>query len=179
MNINILTALPEDAIFIQEINSKTWLDTYKNKELWINKKLLEKNPTNEDSRKDFLKRKWEEIKKVPWSYFLAKDWEKVIWYAAWKKHQNKSNNELFAIYIVPEYQKKWIWKLLSHKVFDYLWNDKDILVDIIWYNKNAISFYENMWFIFNKNLDDFEIIDWIWVPEIQMIRKKNFQRELN
>jgi hypothetical protein len=33
MNINIFEANPIDAKLIQEINSKTWLHTYKNEEL--------------------------------------------------------------------------------------------------------------------------------------------------
>ena len=171
MNINIFEANPIDAKLIQEINSKTWLHTYKNEELWINDELLKRNPTSDNNKKIYLKRKGEEIKQNPGSYFIVKDWEKVIWYASWKIHKNKSYNELFAIYILPEYHKKWIWKKLAQNVFNYLWDKKDIIVTVIWYNNNAILFYENLWFIFSKKIDDFEIVNWIFVSEIQMIKK--------
>lgn len=102
--------------------------------------------------------------------FLLID-NKVVWYACWKKYWDKNYNEFFAIYILPEYHKRWLWKELANKVFSYLWFEKDIIVKVVWYNNNALWFYENLWFKKNKVLENFEIIEWIWVPEIQMIKK--------
>lgn len=168
--MEIYLAKPEDAIFISEINVKTWLSTYKSIEYWIDSDILKKYPTNKNEKDKFIKRKAKEISDCPWSYFLAKDNGNVIWYASGKIHDDKPYNEFFAIYILPEYQWKWIWKILADEVFKYLWNKKDTLVEVILYNKNAISFYERLWFKFKKNLNDLEIINWIWVPEIQMIK---------
>lgn len=176
--MDIYSARPEDAIFILEINSKTWLNTYESDEYWIDENLFKKNKTSREDREKFIKRKSKEILDNPWSYFIVKDKNNVIWYACWKILKEKSYNEFFAIYILSEYHWKWIWKILANKVFKHLWNKKDILVEVVWYNKKAISFYENLWFIFNKKLNDFEIIDWIWVPEIQM-RKKSAYNEKN
>jgi hypothetical protein len=53
-----------------------------------------------------------------------------------------------------------------------LWNSKDIIVEVVDYNEKAINFYESLWFVFEKQLDKFEIIDWICVWEIRMIKKK-------
>ena len=93
MNIKIIKAKPEDAIHIKEINSKTWLNTYQNEKFWINEELLEKNPTTDESKKKFLERKKKELINNPWSYFIAKEWDNVIWYAAWRKHDNWLYNE--------------------------------------------------------------------------------------
>lgn len=57
------------------------------------------------------------------------------------------------------------------KVFAYLWNEKDIIVKVIWYNDNSIEFYKKLWFEKDKDLEKFEIFDWILVQETQMIIK--------
>lgn len=172
MNIIISNATPSNAEDISIINSLTWINTYKSKEYWINEEVANKYSTSKSKRNSFIKRKSKEINNNPWSYFLAKDNEKIIWYACWKKYIDKNYNEFFAIYILPEYHKKWVWKLLTNKVFSYLWFEKDIIVQVIWYNYNAIWFYEKLGFIKDINLKDFELLKWIWVPEIQMIMKK-------
>jgi len=171
--MDIYLAKPDDAIFISEINTKTWLSTYKSDEYWINEDLFKMYPTNKKDKDKFIKRKAKEILDNPWSYFLVKDNGNVIWYASWKIHKEKPHNEFFAIYVLPEYQWNWIWKKLANKVFNYLWSKKDIMVEVVWYNKKAISFYEKLWFEFSKELNEFEIIEWIWVPEIQMIKKQH------
>ena len=164
MTIQIKEAIPNDAKFLAEINSQTWFNTYKNTKYWITEYI----PNSEEQTQQYITKKSENIKNNPWSYFLAIDNWKVIWYANWKKHEDF--NELFAIYVLPEYHKKWAWKLLIQSVFNYLWDEKDILVNVIWYNTNAINFYKNFWFQYLKDLNDVEIIDNIFVPEIQMIK---------
>lgn len=171
MTIKIVNALPKNAIDIFNINSKTWLNTYKSDKYWIDEDLLNKYPTSEEKKLSFINKKNKEIQDNPWSYIVLIDDNKVVWYACWKKYLDKNYNEFFAIYILPEYHKRWLWKELANKVFSYLWFEKDIIVNVIWYNDNAISFYEKLWFQKNKNLENFEIIEWIWVPEIQMIKK--------
>ncbi|MFK7779610.1 MAG: GNAT family N-acetyltransferase [Candidatus Gracilibacteria bacterium] len=164
-------AKPEDAVFISKINSMTWLSTYKSDEYGINENIFKENQTSEKDKDKFIKRKNKEILDNPGSYFLVRDKNKVIGYASGKLHKEKQFNEFFAIYILPEYQGMGIGKKLANKVFAYLGNKKNIIVEVIGYNKNAILFYENLGFKFNKKLEDFEIIDGIWVPEIQMIKK--------
>jgi len=167
--IVIVPAVPSDIIYIFEINSLTWFDTYKSEKYWITENTLNNIPENLEKRNIAIERRKKEILDNPWSYFLAKDWEKVVWYASWKKWTDF--NELIAIYILPEYQKQWIWNKLVTEVFKYLWIKKDIIVEVVDYNEKAIKFYESLWFIFEKQLEKFEIINWIWVWEIRMIKK--------
>lgn len=171
MWIKILNALPENAIDIYNINSLTWLQTYKSEKYWINENLVNKYTTSEEKKSAFINKKSKEIQDNLWSYIVLIDDNKVVWYAWWKRHSNKNYNEFFAIYILHEYHKRWLWKELANKVFSYLWFEKDIIVKVIWYNENAIEFYKNLWFEKDKDLEDFEIFDWIWVPEIQMRKK--------
>lgn len=173
MTIKIIKATSENAIDLSKINSLTWLNTYKSDKYWIDEKVMNKHQTTEEQKQAFLERKKSEIEGNPWSYIIAKENEKVIWYACGKRYLDKIYNEFFAIYILPEYHNKWVWKQLAENVFNYLWKEKDIIVQVIWYNENAISFYKKLWFIKDKDLNDFEILDWIWVPEIQMIKKKD------
>lgn len=172
MTIRILNALPENAMDIFNINSLTWLHTYKSEKYWIDEKLINKYPTSEEKKLAFINRKSNEIQENPWSYIIVKENEKVVWYACWKKYSDKDYNEFFAIYILPEYHKRWLWKELATKVFSYLWKEKDIIVKVILYNQNAIDFYKKLWFEKDKDLENFEIFDWILVPEIQMIKKE-------
>jgi GNAT superfamily N-acetyltransferase len=171
MNIKIITAIPSNAIDLSKINSLTYLNTYKSEEYWINEEIIKKYSMSEDQKRLFLEKKSKEIQDNPWSYILAKNGDKIVWYACWKKHIDKEYNELFAIYILPEYHKKWIWKLLIKEVFNYLWFDKDIIVQVIWYNENAIWFYKKVGFEKDIDLKDYEMLKWIWVPEVQMIKK--------
>lgn len=165
MSIEIIEAKVEDVEQMFVISNKTWLDTYQNIEYDISEKdytLLDLNKISEIIGKRKL-----EIKENPWSYFVAVDDWKIIWYAWSRKYDDY--NELFAIYILKEYQWQGIWKQLVAKIFAYLWNSKSIIVNVVGYNKNAISFYEKVWFRFNKQLADFELVHWKLVPEIEMI----------
>ena len=170
MKIEILNALPENAKDIKNINSKTWFQTYKNDLYWINLETINKFPDTKEAINKFIDKKYNEILNNPWSYIVAKVNNEVIWYACWKIHLAKKFNELFSIYILPEYQNNWLWQKLINKVFDYLWVSKPIIVQVIEYNKKAINFYEKNGFKFNEKLSDIEIITWIFVPEIQMIK---------
>ena len=170
-NIILENALKEDAKYILEINSKTWFDTYKRD--IITKELDNKYKSTKEQKDIFLNKKALDIEQNPWSYIIAKHLWKVIWYACWKKHIDKQYNELFSIYILSNYQWIWVWKLLINQVFYHLWTEKDIIVKVVSYNKKAISFYEKLWFEFKEDLDDFEILPWVFVWEKMFIKKVN------
>lgn len=171
MNITILPAVPSDAVFISEINSQTWFDTYKSEEYWINEEYVRNFPRNDDKRNVFIERKEKEISENFWSFFVVRDNGNVVGYAHWKMYPQKPFNELSGIYLLPEYQRKWIWTRLAGIVLDYLWKEKDVTVEVVWYNQNAINFYKKLWFVFIEELPKFEITNGIWVPEVRMLKK--------
>lgn len=178
MTITISQAIPSDAASISLINSETWFDTYQSEEYGITQELVRNFPHNDDDRNAFIERKSKEISDNPGSYCIARDGEKVVWYAQWRIHQQKPFNELAAIYILKEYQGKWIWKQLAEKVFDYIGKERDIIVEVIGYNKNARTFYTKLWFVFLEDLEEFEMAPGIWVPEIRMLRKASLEKAL-
>ena len=171
MNITILPAIPSDAVFISEINSQTWFDTYKSEEYWITEELVKSFPEDNEWTKAFIERKEKEISDNLWSYFIARDNEKVVGYANGKIYPTKPFNELSGIYLMPEYQRQWIWTQLAEIVLNYLWKEKDVIVEVVWYNQRAINFYKKLWFVFVEELEKFEITDGIWVPEVRMLKK--------
>lgn len=171
MTITISLAIPSDAVFISEINSQTWFDTYQSEEYGITEELVKSFPRDNDRRKAFIERKEKEISDNLWSYFIVRDDGKVIGYAHWKIYPTKSFNELSGIYLLPEYQRKWIWRQLAETVLYYLWKEKDVIVEVVWYNQRAINFYKKLWFVFVEELEKFEITDGIWVPEVRMLKK--------
>jgi len=116
---------------------------------------------------EIIQKRQQEILENPWSYRIAKFGDKTVGYAGSRKHTDF--NELFAIYILPEFQGKGIGKKLINKIWEYLWKDKHTIVQVVGYNKNAINFYQKIWFVFEKNLPDFELVKGKFVPEIQMI----------
>lgn len=164
--ITIRPATTNDVDEIFEINSQTWLDTYASEEYDIWERDIS-NWWDNDKRENAMKNRAEEISQNPWAYHVATFEWKVIGYTWGRKHEQY--NELFAIYILNTFQGKGIWTMLIPKVFEYLWNEKPIMVNVIWYNQKAIKFYEKIGFRFHKKLDDFELLPWKLVPEIQMI----------
>ncbi len=160
-----MQATLDDVPDIFDVSRQTWSSTYQSKEYNI----TEQDQVKIDGpqmQKIILKRQ-DEIKQNPWSYRIAKCEDKIVGYAWARKHRDL--NELFAIYILSEFQGKGIWKRLIEKIFEYLWKDKPIILQVIWYNTQAISFYQKNGFVFQKKLPDRELVQWKFVPEIQMI----------
>ncbi|MDD5376525.1 MAG: GNAT family N-acetyltransferase [Candidatus Gracilibacteria bacterium] len=171
MNITIFPANPSDAIFISEINSQTWFDTYKSEEYGITEELVKSFPEDNEGTTAFIKRKEKEISDNLGSYFLVRDDEKVIGYANGKIYPTKPFNELSGIYLLPEYQRQGIGTQLAEMVLNYLGKEKDVIVEVVGYNQRAINFYKKLGFVFVQELEKFEITDGIWVPEVRMLKK--------
>lgn len=170
MPIVIRQATKSDAEAISLINKATWFETYGNDAYGITREYFDSSPSDHDSKEAFVLRKWIEIESSPGSYFMAFDNDRAVGYASGKLHSDKSYNEFASIYILSEYQWKGVWRFLSDAVFRFLGNEKDVIVEVVWYNKKAIGFYERLWFSFLQELPEFEIVDGIYVPEIRMIR---------
>ena len=51
-----------------------------------------------------------------------------------------------SIYIEPPFQGKGIGSMLMKKALDWLGDDKDIYLEVLSYNQNAINFYKSFGF---------------------------------
>lgn len=176
MNITFNTPKP-DLETVNEINDlylKTWLHTYPNKEKNITEEQIKiyfdkKNtPENINKRVEFLKNIPENFK-----YIIAKDENVIVGVCTAKIHDDI--NELISIYVDPEYQGKGIGKKFWGMLQSFFDPKKDIKVNVVDYNINAIKFYERLGFRdTGKRLSDnrFAFENKEKFTEMEMIKKR-------
>lgn len=171
--IEISVATPEDVRGMQEVFYKTWLATYPNEEAGITVDDIE-DRYKDAFTDEALSKRAERIANPPEgeSLFFAKDGDKVIGLCRIVK--SDQCNRLQAIYVLPEYQGRGIGRRLweeAQKVFDA---DKDIVVDVATYNKNAIDFYKKLGFEeTGKRWEDekFKMKSGAKIPEMELLIK--------
>jgi len=151
--IEITFPTENDMRGVNEVFYKTWLATYPNEELGITKDDI-KYRFRDYFTDERLANGWEKIKsEKDGRLVLAKEGEKVIGLVRATFHPDK--NQLQAIYVLPEYQRMGIGKILwdeAQKLFD---STKDTIVQVATYNTQAIEFYKQLGFNDNgKRLDD-------------------------
>jgi len=166
MKIRILKSSDTDSVF--NIFRETWLETYPNKEFWITKEHINKKYDS--------KERYESIKKYISDFSDEKIWYgvEINWNLVWVWITNMMWNKchIWAIYILPKYQKRWYWKLLLDKLLEFRKNFKEIYLEVWIYNENAIRFYEKNWFeIINWSEWKHKIIDNVFIPTIMMKRQ--------
>lgn len=139
-NIVVRKAMPSDAKDIVEINIKGWQDTYKGifpdsylKKLNIDKeKHIEKYKEKIDKKGNFLVSLFD---------------DKIVGFANYglnKKNMNDSIGEIYAIYILSEYQKSGIGSKLFNQTINLLKDDyKNIIVSCLLENPSNL-FYKKM-----------------------------------
>jgi ribosomal protein S18 acetylase RimI-like enzyme len=172
-DIKISPAAPEDVRGMADVLYKTWLATYPDEKAGITKDDIEdrfKDSFTEES----LKKRAEMISQLKENEasILAKIGGKIIGVCYVVRRPGK--NELQAIYVLPEHQKKGIGKLLWKEAQKYFDADKDITVEVAVYNTNAIDFYKKLGFektgkeIFNEK---FRMKSGAIIPETEMMIK--------
>ena len=85
--------------------------------------------------------------------------------------RRSDKNQLQAIYVVPEYQRKGVGKLLWKEAQKYFDEGKDIVVEVATYNSNAIAFYKKLGFVdTGKRFSDekFKMKSGNLIPEMEM-----------
>jgi ribosomal protein S18 acetylase RimI-like enzyme len=144
-DIEIFSAKPEDVMGIQEVFYNTWLNTYPNKEFNITLDDLRyrhrdifSEITLEKRRKTLLEKSDDEL------YLVAKDEDKIVGVCYLEK--DEKINQLRAIYILPDYQGRGIGTRFWNELQSFLDTAKDVVVDVVVYNKNAIEFYNKLGF---------------------------------
>lgn len=165
----------EDIVQIQELFYKTWLDTYPNKEAGITKEDIKEHfkdrlspETLERRRRGLLTESENQF------FFVAKDGEKVVGICRLMKRENC--NQLQAIYVLPEYQRKGVGHMLWEKTLTLIDPKKEYIVQVATYNERAINFYKKLGFVDNGKRFAEEKhrmpISKSLIPEMEMTFKK-------
>ncbi len=173
--IKILSVLPGDEPQIISLLKETWLATHPNKKYNI-------------TREDILKKDWESKKRLEkWKKiiaengkngifnFVAKDGSKVVGFCQVIK--GKDYNELKIIYVLPEHQGKGIGKMLVAKAMSMLDPGKDVIVEVVEYNKNTIGFYRKLGFVEFEKGKGHEVSNRKMMPTIRMKLKSKHGRD--
>ena len=104
---------------------------------------------------------------------VAKDGDMVVGMATMVKNNN--NNQLKAIYVLPEYQGKGIGNNMWEALKDFVDPTKDTIVQLADYNHQAIKFYKKLGFIdTGKRWKDekWKMKSGAYIPEMEMVLKK-------
>lgn len=170
INIKISLATPDDAQIINELRYKTWLATYPNQELGITVDDIHDRFKNISSEETIQKGK-EKLKQTDERRTLvAKQLDKIVGFCFCVKSEEK--NQLQAIYILPEYQRRGIGKKLWERSLDFFDTHKDIVVEVADYNTPAIKFYESLGFTDSgKRNEHLKLKSGAIIPEMEMIIK--------
>lgn len=168
--ICISPATSYDVTGIVEVFYKTWLATYPNKEAGITIEDIEDRYKNAFTP-EFLKMRREQIEnpKEGTVNLVAKIGNNVVGICVLTEHADK--NQLQAIYILPEYQRRGIGKLFWEEVKKICNPRKDIIVHVATYNTPAIEFYKKIGFSdTGKRMTEerFKMKSGAMIPEMEM-----------
>lgn len=159
-----------DLIQVRDLLYTTWLATYPNTDAGI---------TEEDIHEFYKPRLTEEWhKKVAARFheahpnehsFVAEIDGKIVGFMRIVLHPDK--NQLQAIYVLPEYQRMGIGKLLWNKALSIFDGAKETIVQVATYNANAIHAYKKLGFTdTGKRFSDerFKMKSGNLIPEMEM-----------
>ncbi len=174
--IKIVRAVPGDAEVICDIRDRAWIEAYPNAELGISAEqiVLNAKGRNEEflpRRIAYLKEQLSKNDKTELTTYVAKVEGKVVGYVGLCTDE-QGRRRIGAMYVAPEAQGMGIGGKLMRHALDVLGHDKDIYLDVVSYNQNAIDFYKH--FGFEKTnaivLDDEEAPDYVvQLPNIEMV----------
>lgn len=138
--------IPDDVPQIINVYYRSWLTTYVNDELGITTEDIE-TFFKDRAEQDEIDRRTEHLANLPPSqhFLVAKDGGKVV--GVCRIVIRERCNQLQAIYILPEYQRKGIGSLLWNEIKKFFDPTKDTIVQVATYNTNAINFYEKLGFV--------------------------------
>ncbi len=141
-NIPVVIAEAEekDLEGIAYLQKRTWLSTYVNKTHGLTKKdVLSKQFQSKKHMRSLMKL----LHTTHASLWTAKMGEEVVGYTSAERDQSKRS---FAIYVLPDYQRRGIGTLLLQKVLGWLGDNEEIVIRVIAFNIGAINFYERFRF---------------------------------
>lgn len=174
----IRDSVVSDIPAIGDITHITWLATYPNQEEGITVADVESVYTIDQNSAEYITKQERRIARYSnpnFHIWVAENNGKIIGFCSAVKEE--TSNRIMAIYVLPSYQGIGIGKALINKAFEWLGNEKEILVNVARYNGNAIQFYERMGFIKTDKKGVFDDIARLptgkVIPEIQMVRKNS------
>jgi ribosomal protein S18 acetylase RimI-like enzyme len=167
-HIEICVGKEEDAEGIVAVHKASWIATYPNKELGITKEEIEARNWNNPKRVESL-RSLASSENVYERLWVAKEYGKVVGYAVGKI---KEDNELSAIYLLPEVQGKGIGTKLMTEFLNWADPKKNCIVEVASYNLGAIGFYRHFGFEGAEPLPAIEIPDFPAAKKIPLIRMR-------
>jgi ribosomal protein S18 acetylase RimI-like enzyme len=172
--IKIQRPTVNDVKDIQEVFYKAWLATYPNKEAGITVEDIEERFKDRLSEQT-LKKRIEDISDASENKLFLVAKEDGVVAGVCKVKKEDVYNELDAIYVSPDQQRKGIGKMLWDKAREFLGEEKDIIVHVASYNEKAINFYKKMGFADTGKRfvnEKFKMpISGACIPEIEMIIK--------
>lgn len=136
----------EDIEGIQRVFYETWLATYPNEDIGI---------TTEDIEDKFkgrflpevIQKRAESVLNLAENqiFIVAKDGDIVV--GVCRAEKKETYGELMAIYVLPKYQRNGIGKMFWEEVKIFFGNEKEMIVHVAIYNKQAINFYNKLGFV--------------------------------
>jgi ribosomal protein S18 acetylase RimI-like enzyme len=171
--ITIAPVTTDDVVGMQDVFYRGWLATYPNVEHSITVDDIEDRYKDRLSE-DKLRTRREQIANPPegQTTLIAKKDGKVVGVCRVTKHPDR--NQLYAIYVLPEYHGQGIGTAMWNAVQQYLDPTKHTIVEVAVYNTNAIKFYEGLGFVdTGKRMSDpkFTMKSGSIIPEMEMRRE--------
>lgn len=147
MIVQIHDATPNDADGVRQVQQRTWLATYPNAELGITKEDIEAL-FQASSREAIARRqaRQQRINSDPLVHlWVAKEAEQIVGFCLAKKGEMQNNIQ--AIYVLPEYQRRGIGKQLLQTALEWLGRQQEIVLNVASYNHQAFTFYRGFGFV--------------------------------
>ncbi len=140
IHLSIDVAQPDDVEALYDLVCKTWLATYPNEEIGITKEDIESRFT------ETMTPQWIAEQKENLSHessdeivVIAKLNGRVVGMCS--VVTSGDINEISALYVLPEYQKKGVGNQLLEKIHTFLDPEKETQIQVASYNIAAVDFY--------------------------------------
>jgi len=168
--ITIARATPEDVIGIQDVIYHGWLATYPNAEHGITVDDIEDRYKDRHTEERIAQGR-EQMANPPdgQTTLIAKEGDKIVGFCRATKHPDR--NQLYAIYVLPEYHGRGIGTAMWHEAQQYLDSNKHTIVEVAIYNTKAIKFYGGLGFAdTGKRMSNpkFKLKSGAVIPEMEM-----------
>lgn len=148
--VEIKRAVPEDAEGLCSIRDKGWLAAYPNPELGItveDVRLMAQGPNGEyvPRRIAGMKERFAKQDGINTATFVARIGNKIAGYAD-PFIDEQGHHRVGALYVDPDLHGRGIGSKLMQKVLEFYGPNKDIYLEVVSYNQNAINFYKRFGF---------------------------------
>jgi len=143
----IRVATTNDARAIRIVSKEAWVYTYPNEEYGITRDDLIARFTfssREEEEKHTRDRQKVISEDHNQHYWVAETDNKIVGFCLAKKEAQ--TNVLQALHVLPGYQRLGIGKQLLTTALRWLGNEKQVKLNVVIYNKRAITFYEKFGF---------------------------------